>query len=65
MKFVSTRDAEKKELSYTDTLLAGLAPDRGLFIPSEYPQVSLDELKVLKDTAYTEIAFAIKKKIIG
>jgi len=65
MKFISTRDPSKKELSYCDTLLAGLAPDRGLFIPSEYPQVSLEELENLKNAAYTEIAFVIKNKIIA
>jgi len=65
MKFVSTRDPSKKELSYCDTLLAGLAPDRGLFIPSQYPMVTLDELQALRDAQYTEVAFAIKKKIIG
>jgi threonine synthase len=65
MKFVSTRDPERKELSYTDTLLAGLAPDRGLFVPLEYAQVSMEELKNMKDAPYTEIAFQVKKKIIG
>lgn len=65
MKFISTRDPDKKELSYTDTLLAGLAPDRGLFVPLEYPQVSLEELKSMKHAPYTEVAFQIKKKIIG
>ncbi len=65
MKFISTRDPDKKTLSYTDTLLAGLAPDRGLYVPLEYPQVSLDELQSLQGTTYQEIAFQIKKKIIG
>ena len=65
MKFISTRDQNKKELSYTDTLLAGLAPDRGLFVPLEYPQFSLAELQSIKCAPYTEIAFQVKRKIIG
>jgi len=64
MKFISTRDADRKTLSYSDTLLAWLAPDRGLFVPLEYPQVTISELQELKDAPYTDIAFEIKKKII-
>jgi len=64
MKFISTRDADKKNLSYSDTLLAWLAPDRGLFVPLEYPQVTISELQELKSSPYTDIAFEIKKKII-
>jgi len=65
MKFVSTRDPDRKELSYTDTLLAGLAPDRWLFVPSSYPQVTISELESLKHSSYADVAFHIKKKIIG
>jgi len=42
---VSTRDKNRKEYSYTDVLLEGLAPDGGLFVPLRYPQISVDELK--------------------
>ena len=64
-QMISTRDKEAKQFSYTDVLLAGLAPDGGLYVPEEYPQVSKDELESLKGKPYTEIAFAIKKKLVG
>ena len=62
---ISTRDNDKKEISYTDALLKGLAPDGGLYIPTEYPQISLEELKKLKDLSYPELAFEVKKKLVG
>lgn len=65
MKLVSTRDIEKKGSSYTDVLLAGLAPDGGLYVPSEYPQFSVEELKSLQDAPYIQVALATKHKLIG
>lgn len=65
MKMISTRDASRTEKSYSDVLLAGLAPDGGLYVPSEYPQLSLEELQTLKEAPYRDIAFAVKKRLIG
>jgi len=65
MSYISTRDPSGTELSYTDTLLAGLAQYRGLFVASEYPQVSLHELQEMQNAPYTQVAFEIKKKIIA
>src|SRR3989344_8744422 len=65
MKMISTRDNSKKELSYCDVLLAGLAPDGGLYVPSEYPQFFRAELETLKSAPYLDIAYSVKKKLIG
>lgn len=65
MRLVSTRDASAAQHSYTDVLLSGLAPDGGLYTPEEYPQVTLDELRVLKGASYETIAFVIKQKLVG
>lgn len=65
MKMISTRDASKAEKSYSDVLLAGLAPDGGLYVPSEYPGLSHTELKMLTGASYQDVAFAVKKKLIG
>ena len=65
MKLVSTRDAAKEGKSYTDVLLAGLAPDGGLYIPDEYPQLSTELLRSLRDAPYTEVSFAVKKLLVG
>jgi len=51
--------------SYTDVLLAGLAPDGGLYVPAEYPRISTSELEALRACPYRDIAFAIKKTLIG
>lgn len=61
---VSTRDEAKKGLSYTDVLLSGLAPDGGLYIPSEYPQISGEELQRLAKEPYENIAYAIKRHLV-
>lgn len=65
MDMISTRDSSGKKRTYSDVLLAGLAPDGGLYVPSEYPQISYAELQALKGVSYQDIAFAIKKKLIG
>lgn len=64
-ELVSTRDVEGKRISYTDALLQGLAPDGGLYVPTQYPQLSLDELVALKGIPYTDLAFVVKKKFTG
>ena len=38
MRYVSTRGASP-ELGFTDVLLAGLAPDGGLYVPAEWPNL--------------------------
>ncbi len=64
-QMISTRDSEKIARTYTDALLAGLAPDGGLYVPAEYPAFSRDELTALKDSPYTRIAYEVKKKLVG
>ncbi|OGG70593.1 threonine synthase [Candidatus Kaiserbacteria bacterium RIFCSPHIGHO2_12_FULL_53_13] len=64
MKMISTRDGSRTARSYTDVLLAGLAPDGGLYVPSEYPKFPLEDLKKLKGLPYRDIAFAVKKKLV-
>ena len=64
-RLVSTRDIEKKDISYTDALLEGLAPDGGLYVPVEYPQLTKDDLVQLKGKSYPELAFEVKKRLVG
>lgn len=64
-KLVSTRDSERKEISYTDALLEGLAPDGGLYIPSKYPQLTKEELIELKGVPYSKLAFEVKRKLVA
>ncbi len=64
MRLVSTRDEARTGLPYTDVLLAGLAPDGGLYVPEEFPSFTYAELKALAKAPYTEIAFAVKRKLV-
>ena len=54
----------EKPHSFTDVLLAGLAPDGGLYVPQEYPHLSLDDMRALKGAPYTEVAFAVQRKLV-
>ena len=61
MQYVSTR-GQAAPLSFSKILLGGLAPDGGLYLPSEYPQVTLDELDAWRKLSYADLAFEILKK---
>lgn len=58
MRYMSTRGAEK-DLSFLETLTAGLASDRGLFVPEEYPTLSEDDLDSLRDSPYSHVAASV------
>lgn len=64
-RLVSTRDTKKKDISYTDALLEGLAPDGGLYVPIEYPQLTQEDLAQLKDVPYSKLAFEVKRRLVG
>ena len=45
MRYVSTR-GQAPEMDFAGVLLAGLASDGGLYMPSSWPRFSADELKL-------------------
>ncbi|MBR2846530.1 MAG: threonine synthase, partial [Clostridia bacterium] len=51
MIYQSTRNNEL-EVKSAEAIVAGLAPDGGLFIPKEKPQISLDDIKRLAEMNY-------------
>ncbi len=55
MHYISTRNNRLKE-SFLNILFRGLSNDGGLFLPSEWPTISLDNLN---DKSYQEVAHAI------
>ena len=63
-KFISTRGGTPPQ-NFTDVLLTGLAPDGGLFIPEEWPQIDMDELRGLAGVPYAEVAHKIIAPFIG
>lgn len=61
MQYVSTR-GQAAPLSFSQILLGGLAPDGGLYLPTEYPQVTGAELDAWRKLSYADLAFEILKK---
>ncbi|WP_125106376.1 threonine synthase [Gulosibacter massiliensis] len=55
MQFVSTRGG-MQPASFSDILLEGLAPDGGLVVPQEIPQVSSEQLESWRGLSYPELA---------
>lgn len=61
MQYVSTRGLAPA-LSFSEILLGGLAPDGGLYLPAEYPQVTSAELDTWRSLSYADLAFEVLKK---
>ncbi|MCC2098227.1 MAG: threonine synthase, partial [Hyphomicrobiales bacterium] len=55
MQYISTRGSAPV-LSFTDTLLAGLARDGGLYVPESLPQWTAAEIAALAGLPYAEAA---------
>ena len=69
MRYISTRGhSGATPASFCDILLAGLAPDGGLYLPESYPQVDqqfLTELrKMLADDGYAAVAAKVLELFI-
>ena len=58
MKYLSTR-GDPARRSFSEILLEGLAPDGGLYLPEQYPQVDGATLARWRGLAYHELAFEI------
>ncbi len=64
MRYVSTRGGAKP-LAFDDVLLAGLAPDGGLYVPRELPRLGAAQLADLAGRPYAEIAFRVLRPFVG
>ena len=64
MKYLSTR-GEAPPLGFVETLLAGLAPDGGLYCPAAWPRLSPDEIAAFAGRPYAEVAAAILAPFVG
>ena len=58
MQFISTRGSAPPS-SFSDVLLAGLAPDGGLYLPQTWPQLTAAEIAGFKSLRYQDVAFQI------
>ncbi len=64
IKYFSTRGGSANQ-SFTDVLLKGLAPDGGLYIPQEFPQLSVENLKSMQGNSYADIAYQVTAPFVG
>ncbi len=64
MRYVSTR-AEAPPCGFEAALLAGLAPDGGLYIPESWPQFEAGELEALRGKSYQQIAERVISAFTG
>lgn len=55
MKYISTRGGGKPQ-NFEQVLLAGMAPDGGLYVPESWPNINVT---ALKGKSYCEVAFAV------
>jgi threonine synthase len=58
VNYISTR-GEAPPVSFVETLLAGLAPDSGLYLPEAYPQLSQTTIGGFAGQPYTDVAETI------
>ncbi len=52
-------------VSFKDALLAGQAPDEGLFVPDAIPQLSLKDIHALKGKPYREAALLVAQAFLA
>lgn len=64
MRYISTR-GQAPALSFEEVVLTGLAPDGGLYVPENYPQMSKQEIADLAGLPYHEVAFRVMRPYIG
>ena len=63
MYYKSTRNSSVN-VSSAQAIAQGISKDGGLFVPSEIPSLSLDEIKSLGDKSYSERAFFVFSKFL-
>lgn len=59
MKYQSTRDSTGETRRFCEILLEGLAPDGGLYLPTEYPEVDYATLEKWRRLSYPMLAFRV------
>jgi len=55
----------KKKITFKEALFTGMAPDKGLFMPTKIPKISKKEISSLKGKKYWEAAYLILKKFLS
>lgn len=63
LKLYST-NLKAATVSFSEALLKGIAPDRGLYMPEELPHFSKEEIDAFSNMEYFEIAYEVIKKFL-
>ena len=63
MEYVSTRDQSKK-VSSAYAIATGIAPDGGLYCPTEFPKLTHDDFRALMGMNYKQRAAMILGKFL-
>lgn len=58
MRYISTR-GQSPQLSFEDTMLTGLAPDGGLYVPEAVPLLSVGTMRRMAWQSYEDTAFDV------
>jgi len=63
---VNTKEIKgfKGKVTFKEALFMGQAPDNGLFMPDNLPELSKEEILALKSKPYHEVAFEILRKYL-
>lgn len=64
MRYVSTR-GEAPAIGFLDAVLAGLAPDGGLYVPEDWPSFTAAEIAAFDGQPYANVAAAVIGKFAG
>ncbi|MFH1182469.1 MAG: threonine synthase [Candidatus Woesearchaeota archaeon] len=62
VKYVSTNGGSTA--SFTEALLQGLAPDKGLFVPESIPCFTGEEIRLMGHIDYTQLAFIMMRQFV-
>jgi threonine synthase len=64
MRYISTRGASPS-VGFVDAILAGLAPDGGLYVPEEWPEFSHAEIAAFAGKPYAYVATEVLAKFVA
>lgn len=64
MKYISTR-GNCPEQSFSEILLTGLAPDGGLYLPDQWPELDTTWLSRLSGLSYGSLAYQVMQPFVG
>jgi threonine synthase len=64
MDYISTRGSASA-LDFEGATLAGLAPDGGLYVPSEWPRFTPAEIAAMRALPYPELAARVMQPFAG